>query len=690
MHYYVGITAVPITFARNELGLDAYLVCPGPSLGLLSPDDYDRIFARRGIYVMAINTAYPHVRRPHAWVGLDQPVCYDQRLYWEAFPKFTDRKLACYEVGGSQIRHCPMTYFMEVAKEDSNANMMFLDRDHTATFGHTRGTMIVALHLLVWMGARRIHLVGCDLDVGRGAYHDARAIGQKAVQHNAEIMRDLAYTLRQLAILGGEHGIEIVSCTEGSPVNSHMDWLPLDDAVELSARRVPIERLERCRKVAAWDLEGCRWRGRVMGKEGIVVAADAHEQWLLPWWMEQYREHNDRPVCIVDMGMTEDARAWAEANADEVREVLTESGRFDIDRMAVLNPAKALGRAWFYKPSCILLSPWERTFWSDLDVEIRGSLDEHFALLEEGQLVGQAESLIFRVRCTTGTMMNVGLLGVVRGDPIIERWARYCYTRHAEYYGDQDILNYLMAQEGRVPTYLPYGLCGLRAEGEAPDATAFHWTGGEGKRHIWDQIVLDMRRQYNLWWPPGETRQHEPRPNPEDNPHRLPLQDRREWFKFLEMLRRAYVWPRVVELGVYEGCQERYYGLVNARCHVGVDIEEGVADVVGDSGKGSTVMAARQMLPDGECDVLFIDGDHHQALRDHRLWAGLVRPGGMIAWHDLNLDYVRGQWKIAQQDGWESWEIAQSRQHLGIGIMRKPGTHIPSRDREKPEPWLQE
>ena len=684
MHYYVDGKAVPVSFARDDLGLDAYLVCPGPSLWDHDEAYYDALFKRGGIYVMGINTAWPRVRRPHAWVGLDQPMCYDQRLWFQGFPKFSHYKLATYTVGGVELRACPQTYWFDVGDHHVSPAALLLERDHAASFGYTRNTFIVALHILIWMGARRIHLVGTDMSVERGAYgSDERAMGRMAVEHNASAMAAMAYEVRQLAILAEERsGIEIVSCTEGSPLNSHLPWVPLEEAVDMSAaRRVPMKRFERCRRIGARDLDGCKWSGRVTAGEGVVVAANAHEQWLLPEWLRRYRKHNDRPVCVVDMGMTTDARAWADEHADEVREIVTEPGRFETKRAAVLQPAKAMGRDWFYKPSAILWSPFERFVWSDLDVEVRGSLDPVFECIAKGEIAGQAESLIFRVRCTTGTMMNAGLMGIVRGDPLIEQWARYCYTRHDEFYGDQDALNYVMAEVRRRPVFFQPGVCGLRAEGPDPDALCFHWTGGEGKAHLWDEVRSRMSKRYALLWPERATAPpHNVRRGERDNPLMLPLQDRAEFLRWVEMIRRAFVWPRIVEVGTYDGCQRRFYeGLLDVRAMVTTDVEAGVADVVGDSASGDTVMAVQDRLPDHECEVLIIDGDHERAMDDHLLWRELVRPGGLIAWHDIMLPHVQRQWREAKSTGWESWEIVRGKT-MGIGVLRKPGTSIPSRE----------
>ena len=67
------------------------------------------------------------------------------------------------------------------------------------------------------------------------------------------------------------------------------------------------------------------------------------------------------------------------------------------------------------------------------------------------------------------------------------------------------------------------------------------------------------------------------------------------------------------------------------------DLERTVIAVVGDSAQ----IASRWASP---IDLLFIDGGHtyEQALSDYRGWTPLVRPGGVIAIHDIYPDPEAG------------------------------------------------
>lgn len=61
----------------------------------------------------------------------------------------------------------------------------------------------------------------------------------------------------------------------------------------------------------------------------------------------------------------------------------------------------------------------------------------------------------------------------------------------------------------------------------------------------------------------------------------------------------------------------------------------------GSSRAPETLARVRAALGERPIDVLFIDGDHSYAgvRADHELYAPLVRPGGLIAFHDVVPDY---------------------------------------------------
>ncbi len=104
--------------------------------------------------------------------------------------------------------------------------------------------------------------------------------------------------------------------------------------------------------------------------------------------------------------------------------------------------------------------------------------------------------------------------------------------------------------------------------------------------------------------------------------------------------------------------------------------------VEGDSRSPATFARIRELLAGRTIDLLFIDGDHSFAgvVGDFRLYSGLVKPGGLIAFHDIvadlwlrqgtGLPYV-GQapivWEILRAQ-YQHHEFVESYDQEGMGI----------------------
>lgn len=85
------------------------------------------------------------------------------------------------------------------------------------------------------------------------------------------------------------------------------------------------------------------------------------------------------------------------------------------------------------------------------------------------------------------------------------------------------------------------------------------------------------------------------------------------------------------------------------------------------------------LLDDRPIDFLFIDGDHRYegVKKDYELYAPLVRPGGLIVFHDIRPDSIFREVKVYQlwneivASGAQTEEIVQEPYcgHFGIGIL---------------------
>ncbi len=103
--------------------------------------------------------------------------------------------------------------------------------------------------------------------------------------------------------------------------------------------------------------------------------------------------------------------------------------------------------------------------------------------------------------------------------------------------------------------------------------------------------------------------------------------------------------------------------------------------IIGMSYEPSTIQKTYQCASDG-VDLLFIDGDHQYAsvLTDWLLYSPLVRPGGLIAFHDIALT-VKGHYGVPEFldrlsrgsiDGQpRTLQTIRHTKHLGLAFYRK-------------------
>lgn len=106
-----------------------------------------------------------------------------------------------------------------------------------------------------------------------------------------------------------------------------------------------------------------------------------------------------------------------------------------------------------------------------------------------------------------------------------------------------------------------------------------------------------------------------------------------------------------------------------------------VVPIRGDSHDPATLERVREQLRGRDVDVLFVDGDHSAdgVARDHEMYGPLVRPGGLIAFHDVvpgREDWVGGvpgYWRsLKEASPGETLELVEdwSQGGWGIGVLR--------------------
>jgi hypothetical protein len=225
--YDCGNGYVKTSLARVDLGLPVFLCCPGPSL--------IPVARQPGIMVAALTKAFPAVQ-PDIWFGMDDPLCYDRRLWWSPFIKIARGGLQDKRCEGRALRTFPLTFFADT--KSIPVHEIFQNRQHAAKFCWHSHTMGVALHGLVWMGAKKIYLNGCDMG-GAADWHTGNDLSDVNRARNRVLYQQQTEFLRRFAQHGREHGVTLLSCTPNSPINKHMDYVALDEALALETAAVP-------------------------------------------------------------------------------------------------------------------------------------------------------------------------------------------------------------------------------------------------------------------------------------------------------------------------------------------------------------------------------------------------------------------------------------------------------------------
>lgn len=223
----------PISWARRESHLDAILCCPGPSLKAVDPNT----LRGPGRKVMAINTAYPTVK-PDIWVGMDEAYCYDINLLDESFPKVFRGTYSEMTREGRKVKHCPETYFADVAKVPPGKTMLDLI-EHDTKFAWHSHTLGVALHMLMWMGNKNIYLLGCDMGGSQDYCHGLTLTPDQRTR-NHRLYAQQTYFIEKLAIAAKERGITIWSSTPNSPINNFLPFKPVSEVIHREPRKSQI------------------------------------------------------------------------------------------------------------------------------------------------------------------------------------------------------------------------------------------------------------------------------------------------------------------------------------------------------------------------------------------------------------------------------------------------------------------
>jgi len=213
----------------------------------------------------------------------------------------------------------------------------------------------------------------------------------------------------------------------------------------------------------------------------FVTGCDHKTEWMLPWFLRNFRKYNNYPIYFADFGVSKSMRKWVE-----------ESEEFE----DIIEFEDTSHKKWYLKPAALMKTPAKNKVWLDTDCEVRAGLNSIFNYIEVGKLAVVEDTPWSRRRGET--WHNSGVVGVHNSPKVLDEWQFRCKNNAVDgnpLYGDQDILHEMLSDPLTRCIHindLPNKFNFLRLQildGEDPKfAYIIHWTGQKGKDEIRRQM----------------------------------------------------------------------------------------------------------------------------------------------------------------------------------------------------------
>lgn len=215
--------------------------------------------------------------------------------------------------------------------------------------------------------------------------------------------------------------------------------------------------------------------------KAFVTGCDESNEWMLDWFLDNYKKHNDTPIVFADFGISESKLKDITDNK-KFHAVL----HFKRDKKLV---------SWFLKPTALIHSPSTETIWLDTDCEVRANLSCIFDDLEPNKLNMVCDRPWTKRNGKKGPWYNSGVVGIINKPPILKQWADRSINQPKE--GDQEVLYYMLDQIGKLThineLHNRYNVLRLQyIDKTVPNEVLIrHHTGFKGKEKIREIIEND-------------------------------------------------------------------------------------------------------------------------------------------------------------------------------------------------------
>ncbi|MBS0627493.1 MAG: hypothetical protein JSS09_04710 [Verrucomicrobia bacterium] len=239
------------------------------------------------------------------------------------------------------------------------------------------------------------------------------------------------------------------------------------------------------------------WRNpEVIIPKGIIIGSDEKQEWLLPWWWENYAKHNNFPVTFIDFGLSERGKAFCKSIGEltsipsfysslGIKETVSqEKQKFWEAIYKEMYACWEKRSLWHKKPLALLQTPYQHTLWLDTDCEVHDSLDPLFDQIAKakGLLLCKEGLLNKNDLLTDEILFNSGVIGFSKGSPYILEWAQETLLQHNAHFGDQNLLSRLIHERKWPVEHLDKLYNWRQIVGEKdPNVKITHWVGEAGK-----------------------------------------------------------------------------------------------------------------------------------------------------------------------------------------------------------------
>jgi hypothetical protein len=243
-----------------------------------------------------------------------------------------------------------------------------------------------------------------------------------------------------------------------------------------------------------------------MISKGVLVATDSTLEWMLPWWVYHYKKQADLPIAFVDLGMSEEKKAfcrehgtlisidWKEFYSDpSMIEQRIEGGEINGSN---LNKFLNRRNAWFLKPFACLASPFEKTLWIDIDCEVLKPIDILFS--RNGFACSKESESVLQSNISRGTIpkitnyYNSGLIYYEKNHPVLLAWAKEIEQNPGSYYGDQAALSVIIENFNYSIDTFPFEHHRFYDEEIFESTVIRHYCGIDGKKEIIIKMLFSL------------------------------------------------------------------------------------------------------------------------------------------------------------------------------------------------------